>query len=251
MIVSIQDILLIWVGVIFAAVLRTFTGFGFALAVVPMLSLMLPPGDVLVLGAALALALGLLSLRQWWGQVALTEIVPLTISAALGTVIGALFLPGLSAAWFQLGAGASIILACAGIALVRPSRPLSSPALTGVSGLASGLMNGVLAIPGPPVVVYMLLTEPNPARSRALLMMFFTLLAVVALGSYGVAGLFNTHVFLYFLLACPALWIGDLLGGYLFRRFGGLLYRRVAILTLLAMGVVIAFKALLPFFEQS
>ena len=47
-----------------AAVLRSFTGFGFALAAVPVYSLFLPPTQAVVLSASLALAIGIQTLPQ-------------------------------------------------------------------------------------------------------------------------------------------------------------------------------------------
>ena len=66
-----QQILLIWAGVVFASVLRAFTGFGFALAVVPVLAVFLAPAEVVVLAASLALVLGFIQ-----GRAGLLPLVP-------------------------------------------------------------------------------------------------------------------------------------------------------------------------------
>jgi uncharacterized membrane protein YfcA len=166
------QIVLVWAGVIFASVLRSFTGFGFALAVVPVFAIFLPPAEVVVLAASLSLVLGLVSLRVWWGVFNIREILPLVLLAWIGTALGAFLLTGMSGGDFQLWAGIAVLLAC-----------LNSPALTGCAGLASGLMNGALAVPGPPMIAYALLTEFDPVRSRALLMLFFTASSLLALVS--------------------------------------------------------------------
>ena len=81
---DLKQILLIWAGVVFASVLRAFTDFGFALAVVPVLAVFLAPAEVVVLAASLALVLGLISLRVWWGVFTLREVLPLILLAWLG-----------------------------------------------------------------------------------------------------------------------------------------------------------------------
>jgi uncharacterized membrane protein YfcA len=139
------QIVLVWAGVIFASVLRSFTGFGFALAVVPVFAIFLPPAEVVVLAASLSLVLGLVSLRVWWGVFNIREILPLVLLAWIGTALGAFLLTGMSGGDFQLWAGIAVLLACLGITLSRPAAPVNSPALTGCAGLASGLMNGALA----------------------------------------------------------------------------------------------------------
>ena len=79
--VDIQQILIISAGVVFASVLRAFTGFGFALAVVPVLAVFLAPAEVVVLAASLALVLGFISVRVWWGVFTLREVLPLILLA--------------------------------------------------------------------------------------------------------------------------------------------------------------------------
>jgi uncharacterized membrane protein YfcA len=233
------QIVLVWAGVIFASVLRSFTGFGFALAVVPVFAIFLPPAEVVVLAASLSLVLGLVSLRVWWGVFNIREILPLVLLAWIGTALGAFLLTGMSGGDFQLWAGIAVLLACLGITLSRPAAPVNSPALTGCAGLASGLMNGALAVPGPPMIAYALLTEFDPARSRALLMLFFTASSVLALVSYAFAGLFVPTTPWYVALALPALFAGDRLGNVLFARYSGAFYRRVAVLVLFLMGVLV------------
>jgi uncharacterized membrane protein YfcA len=241
---DIPQILLIWAGVIFASVLRAFTGFGFALAVVPVLAIFLAPAEVVVLAASLALVLGFISVRVWWGVFTLREVLPLILLAWLGTLLGASLLTGMSGGSFQLLAGTAVLLACIGITVSRPSTPIDSPALTGSAGFLSGLMNGALAVPGPPMIVYALLTEFDPARSRALMMLFFSVSSLLALTSYIVAGLYVPGTLWYVVLALPALYVGNRLGNALFLTYSGKLYRRVAVLVLLTMGIMVIVKAL-------
>ena len=239
-----QQILLIWAGVVFASVLRAFTGFGFALAVVPVLAVFLAPAEVVVLAASLALVLGFISARVWWGVFSFREVLPLILPALLGTVLGASLLIGMPGAGFQLLAGVAVLLACMGITVSRPSTPVDSPVLTGSAGLLSGLMNGALAVPGPPIIVYALLTEFDPARSRALMMLFFSVSSLLALTSYIVAGLYVPGTLWYVVLALPALYVGDRLGNSLFLKYSGQLYRRVAVLVLLTIGIMVIVRAL-------
>jgi uncharacterized membrane protein YfcA len=103
------QIVLVWAGVIFASVLRSFTGFGFALAVVPVFAIFLPPAEVVVLAASLSLVLGLVSLRVWWGVFNIREILPLVLLAWIGTALGAFLLTGMSGGDFQLWAGIAVL----------------------------------------------------------------------------------------------------------------------------------------------
>jgi len=241
---DIPQMLLIWAGVVFASVLRTFTGFGFALAVVPVFAVFLPPTEVAVLAASLSLVLSFVSLRIWWGVFSVVEILPLILLAGVGTALGTFLLVGMSGASFQLWAGIAVLLACFGVTLSRPANPVDSPALKGGAGLLAGLMNGALAVPGPPMIVYALLTQFDPARSRALLMLFITTSSLLALVSYAVADLFVAATPWYVALALPALFVGDRLGNALFVKYSGEFYRRVSVLVLFFMGIVVIVRAL-------
>lgn len=243
--IDLQQLSLIWAAVLFASLLRSFTGFGFALAAVPVFSMFLSPAEAVVLSSSLALAISLLSLPSYRGVISLREITPLVSMSLLGTIIGAAVLSGISVGLFQLWVGLSVLLACLGITVSRPASPLKLPGLSWATGLLSGLMNGALAIPGPPMIIYAMLTEFEPRRSRALLMTFFMISSFLALASYGVAGMIKLQSIGYFALAFPVLYLGDKLGTRLYLRYGDLFYRRVALLGLAAIGVTITLRALM------
>ena len=138
-----------------------------------------------------------------------------------------------------------MIGACAALTFYRPRKRAPNVAVGGGVGLSSGLLNGAFAIPGPPIIIYAMATESEPARSRALLMTFFLFSAVIGLASYTVAGFVTAYSPWLFLLAFPAMFLGDKLGYFLFHRFGGALYRRVALVVLFSVGITITGRALL------
>ena len=145
---------------------------------------------------------------------------------------------------FGLSIGLSVIVASLILSVCRPRHCAPAPGLSSVTGLVSGLMNGAFAIPGPPVIIYAMATQPDPARGRALLMTFFLFSALLALAFYSVAGFVTASSPWLFLAAFPAMYVGDKLGYYLFRRFGAALYRRVALVVLFAVGFGITAKTL-------
>jgi uncharacterized membrane protein YfcA len=243
--IPVGHLFLIWSAILLAALLRAFTGFGFALAAVPVFAFFLTPGQAVVLSASLALGIGIVTGRGFWRDVPREAMKPLVAMAVPGTVLGALLLVQMSPRHFQLWIGLAVITACVMLSFYHPSGYRSRPVVGGLAGLASGLLNGAFAIPGPPVIVYAMATEPMPERVRALLLAYFTLCALMALVSYAGAGLVNLHSLWLFLLAFPAMVIGDRVGTELFRRYGSDLHRRVAVLTLFVIGLAATGRALL------
>jgi len=243
--IGLQQLMLVWLIVVFAAVMRAFTGFGFALAAVPAFSLLMAPTQAVVLSVMLTLAVTFFSLKTFWGQYPVKSILPMIICSPLGTAAGAFFLKSVSAEFFQLWIGLSVIAACGLLTFYRPSQREASAAMGGFVGLVSGLMNGLFAIPGPPVVVYAVATQADPGRARALLMTFFLFSASFGLVSYSAAGYVNAGSVWLFALSLPAMYLGDKLGYRLFRRYGTRLYRRVALVVLFGVGVVITGRVVL------
>lgn len=239
-----QVLFLISAGAALATLLRAFTGFGFALVAVPVFSLILSPSQVVVLTSSLALLLGVMSMRGWRGHLDGNEVTLLLVPAAVGTAIGASVLPYLSIQLFQMAAGIAVLLSCATLLVRRVREPHTNRLVTGVVGLLSGLMNGALAIPGPPMIAYALLTKSDPSESRALLTAFFTVSAFFALATFTASGRVNGETVLFAVAAIPALLAANWTGNKLFTRYGGRLYRTVASWALVLMGVTIIYRAI-------
>ena len=241
---SIAEVAGLWAVVICASILRAFTGFGFALAAVPFLSFFLAPVQVVVLVASLSLALGIQTFPQYRQNLSLRPEWPLFAAAALGTVIGAWLLQFISEQLFRLLIGVLVIVASVVLARFHPRhRQPRNPVRAG-AGLASGLMNGAFMIPGPPIIIYAMATQADPARSRAFMIAVFSFSSLVALASYAAAGLVGSASLWLFLAAYPAMWLGDKLGYRLFLKYGGALYRRVAVIALVGIGISIIARAL-------
>ena len=242
---GVQQLILVWTVVVFAAVLRAFTGFGFALSAVPVFSLLMSPVQAVVLSIMLTLAVSLATLKTFWGHFSIKSLLPMISFSLLGTTVGTYFLGFLSVSSFQLWIGLSVIGACAALTFYRPKHTEPSRGLARVVGLLSGLMNGFFAIPGPPVVVYAVATQPNPEKTRALLMSFFLFSAGFGLISTSAAGYVSLGSVWLLIVTFPAMYVGDKLGYWLFKRYGTRLHRRVALGVLFAVGISVTGRALL------
>jgi len=247
--IGLSQLPLIWAAIIAATILRSFTGFGFALAAVPVFALFLTPAQSVVLCVSLALALGIQTWPKYHHKTAFKPLLPMFAFMAAGTMLGALLPVKLNAGIFQLAIGVITTLACLILTRYHPRHREAHPALTWGTGLVSGLLNGIFAVAGPPVVIYAMATEPDAATSRAFLFMFFTLSSAVALASYGATGLVDIQSLYLFLLAYPAMYLGDKLGHRLFLRHGHRFYRRVALMTLLLIGLSATARGIFSLYE--
>ena len=243
--ISLLELVLIWAVTLAASVLRSFTGFGFALVAVPAYAFFLHPSQAVVLSASLALGIGLQTLPQYAKDVGVARQWPVFLLAVPATLLGAMLLSGIDTDHFRLAIGLLTILASILLARFKPRPRAGGRGLRPAVGAASGLMNGAFAVPGPPVIIYCMATESDPRRSRAFMIGYFTFTAVIALSSYGWLGLLSAQLFLLALVTYPAMLVGDRVGYRLHARHAAAHYRTIATLACLLIGVSISARALL------
>lgn len=230
-------------GVFAAAVLRGFTGFGFGLAAVPLLSVALPPAQVVPLVVTLQVAVGLIGLRDAgmacdWRSVAL-----LAPGLVLGVPVGLLILTELPPNPVRLLIG--VIIGFSVLLLYRggrlPGRP--PPLLTGLVGLLSGVINGLASMGGPPVVVYLMALGLSAARVRATSIVYFMLAGCVSLAPMAARGLVTRDTLALAAASLPALFAGSWLGTKAFHRAKPRHHRLTALVTLSALAAVLVGRA--------
>lgn len=229
-------------GAFLAALLRGFTGFGFVMAAVPLLSLALPPAQVVPLALMLQIEIGLIDLRAAVRLCDWASLVWLVPGMVVGTPLGLLALASLSARGARLAIGVLIASAVAMLArgLRLPPRP--PRAVTVGAGVVAGAMSGMAGISGPAVVLYLLALPHATAVVRATSIVFFVLAAAVALVQMAGAGagLVDATTLIWSVAALPALFVGVRLGAWGFRRTSPRTHRRTAliVLSVLAAGLM-------------
>jgi uncharacterized protein len=241
-------VLIVTAGVFLAGLLRGFTGFGLALAAVPILALALPPQQVVPVIVGLQLMAGVIDLPLAWRTADWRAILPLTCAMVVCTPIGLFVLAFMSADVARLAIGALIFLSI-GVLLRGVRLPEHPPGWVGLMvGAVSGVMNGMAAMAGPPAVVYFLALHHPPRVMRASAISYFVLTAVAAVVPLTWRGLATWETTLWALTALPGLLFGQWLGALGFRRASATTHRRVAMLTLTVLATLLTARALLALF---
>jgi uncharacterized membrane protein YfcA len=232
-------------GVLFASVLRGFTGFGFGLAAVPVLALALPPSQVVPLVVTLQVIIGVGGLRAAWRVCDWRAVWMLVPGLIAGVPIGLLILTELPPNPVRLVIGTiiafSVWLIHRGVRLAPdPSRVLSF----GV-GLASGVISGLASMGGPPVVVYLLAIGHDAARMRATAIVYFMLGGVVSFLPMLARGLITHDILVWSAASLPVLFAGSRVGTWLFFRAKPRHHRMVALVTLSVLAALLIGRSLL------
>nr|WP_232475170.1 sulfite exporter TauE/SafE family protein [Roseomonas rubea] len=224
------------VATIVAGVMRGYSGFGTAVILAPVYSLLWGPraGVPIMLLMELLVSVQLLpgALKDADRRV----VLPLGGAAALATPLGA---------WILFTAdGESLRRFIGGFVLVfglllmsgwryRGSRPLP---LNLFVGTLAGLLKGSTGMSGPPVILYLLAGLEEAKRHRANLILFFATIAVVSVVPPLLGGLIDLPVLLRLAVLLPIMAISVPIGARLFHVIPDRLYRPFAMAVLLGAG---------------
>lgn len=232
-------------GILVASVLRGFTGFGFGLAAVPLLSLALPPAKVVPLVVTLQAIVGVVGLRSAWRLCDWRAVRGLTPGLILGVPIGLLILTEFAPNQVRLVIG--LLIAASVLVLWRGVRlpPSPSAGVTMGVGLLSGIMSGLSSMGGPPVVVYLLALAHSAARVRATSIVYFLFSALVSLGPMTWRGLIDRDVLIWSAACLPVLFGGSWLGTWGFHRAQPHHHRLTALAVLSVLAVMLIARSLI------
>lgn len=224
-----------------AGVMRGYSGFGTAVILAPVYSLLWGPRA----GVPVMLLMELLvSLQLLPGAIKDADkrvVLPLGGAAAVATPFGV---------WILLTADDEILRRfIGGFVLVfglllmsgwryRGSRPLS---LNIVVGTLAGLLKGSTGMSGPPVILYLLAGLEEAKRHRANLILFFATIAIVSVIPPALGGLIDLPVLLRLAILLPVMALAVPVGVRLFRVVPDRLYRPFAMGVLLAAGSLALF----------
>lgn len=233
----VHQIALCAAAVFLAAVLRGYTGFGFALAAVPMLSLVIRPALVVPLVLCLEVAASAQILPGLRHEAHFRSIGWLTLGALIGIPFGVLELSTRSADSMRALIALVVLLSVPAVSGgLRFTRELGAGAAI-VVGAFSGLLTGATAMGGPPVILFYLGSRTAIHVGRASLMFYFFLIDMVAIVLAIRAGLLGSTILVMALVCLPTLFVGQAIGARMFRSALQRHYRKVAMLTLTAIGL--------------
>lgn len=230
------------IAVFLAAVLRGLTGFGFALAAVPAMSLFIPPAGAVAVAILLQCAVGLRDSLQMHHLVNRRALALMSLGALLGTPLGILALTRLSPDAMRV-----VLAIVVGLGLVALLAKITFPrgrAMAFGSGALAGLFSGLAAMPGPPAIAYFLGTQTPARETRASLMIFFFLTSLMALPGLAWAGELDQVALLRAAVALPALLIGSWAGGRAFAWLNEASYRTASIALLGVTAAVTAVRGI-------
>jgi uncharacterized protein len=220
-----------------AGLVRGLSGFGGALVMAPILSLLYGPAPAVAITISLELVGYLQLLPGAARHIQWRAVAPMGAAALAALPLGVYLVVHVPPEPMRRAIGAIVaVLALLLMLGWRARRPPGLPAALGVSAL-SGLLEGLAGTPGPPVVLYLYVGPDSAARNRHQLIGYFTLLDLAALLLFAAQGAFSAGWLQRTLLLIPVSVAGTWLGGHLFRHSSEALLRWLALALILLVGL--------------
>ncbi len=239
------DFLLLGLIVFAGIFVMTTAGFGSALVIMPLLTLIVPFDQARALMALIMLVTSPMLIWTYRHAIQLREITPVIIGAAPATLVG-VFLPDFVGRQPILITAGIVIVAYAVYALTAPRVPKISARNWGYGfGLASGLLYGSFNIGGPPVVVFATGRRWSPNTLRANVQIQSILITFVLLAGHAFSGNITQDVGVDLAVAVPFLIAAILIGVRLNRYINPTVFRRIVLALLIVLGLQLIVKGLL------
>lgn len=219
-------------------IVRGYCGFGFALAAVPVLTILVPPVEAVPAVLPLELAIGAATVATQRTHAKKEVLGFLCVGTLIGTPLGVFVLASTPAHVMKTLIGAFVLFGVA-VILLRPGSKalLQRVPLVGV-GLTSGLLNGSSGMSGPPAIVALLGSDLPAASARATLMAFIAFSAFLGIALGIAKGFYTATTISWVLLMLPGAILGGFTGVKAYSFLPQSLYRSISVSVLFAIAVL-------------
>lgn len=234
---DVTSLALIWAAIFLAGLVRGLTGFGLAIVLIPLISLIIPPERAVLLGILMGVLTSPLGYAKARHNVDPAITRPIIWSGIAVSPIGLYALtitpPDLARILIALIAVASFFV----LITKRAPEPPEGKAALLVTGLATGLLGGFAAMPGPPVIHYFVRSSIPAATARdAMIVIFFWSPLAVAVFAL-LAGRLDWPLGALALSGFPALAAGNALGTHFFGRLSDPVWRGLVLFLIAGSAV--------------
>lgn len=234
-------------AVLISAFARGLAGFGFAIAAVPILSLVITPIEAVAMAVMLQVVVGFKDIFDLRQDIHKPSLIRLALGSLVGTPIGIFALAVLNPDAARILIALTVLAGLLILVFYKPTEARPNDALATATGVASGIFSGLAAMPGPPAVAYYLGIGMPAKQSRASLLFFFFFAAVIATPGLAWAGAVNRETLWLVLVSVPALALGTWAGTQTFERLNSDQYRNIAIGVMALSGLLAGWRGVSAF----
>lgn len=230
---------------ILASFIQRTTGFGFGIFIMTALPYLLPSyGEATTLSGLLAMTTSLIVSFRMRRYLKWRNLLPILTTFIIVSTFAIFSLKRMDDVLLRRVLGVVLVATSVWFAFFSNRIKLKTNAKTQVcAGTLSGLMGGFFGMQGPPAVLYFLSSAPDKNRYMALAQsyFFFGNLAMLVVRAFN--GFLTPAVGRGYLYGIGGVAIGMTIGGYVFRRLSGTVFKYVVYAYIGLSGVIIFLAA--------
>ncbi len=233
------EILLISLVVLAGAFIQGFSGFGFALVTMPLLSMIMPVKEAVPLVALCGLIINLWLVIELRQHLEFAEVKYLIAGSVLGIPAGAYFLSSAPTGALKIILGIIVLLFVI-FTIFRFIKHTGVKKEYGIIyGLLSGLLGGAFNTNGPPVLIYFYLKGWDKTRQKSMITGFFIFSSTFIVLTHLIGGISSGKTYIDFLTTLPAVLIGIFIGTRLFSKVSTEFFNKFILIGLTVIAVIL------------
>jgi uncharacterized protein len=223
-------------AVLTAAVIRGYSGFGFAMVAVTGMSLVMPPALVVPVVLLLEVVASIQLLPQVWRDISWVSLRCLFAGSVAAIPLGVFLLASLPETPMRVGI--SVLVLATAILLARGFSLKRMPGckFTLWVGVLCGVFNGAAAIGGPPAILFYLSSPAGVPVSRASIIVYFLGIDLITLAIAAYRQLVTVQTLTLAAACLIPLIAGIALGSRIFQRIDQAPFRRNVLYLLMALA---------------
>lgn len=225
-----------------AAFVGSLSGFGFALLLIPPLSLVTGSRDAVVLSALLGTFNNAVNIVRFQGDVSRGIAARVTLAAFAGMPLGLVALLAAPERVLRVLIGINVLLATF-LVWRFAGRMRGTQWREAAAGFLSGALNTSTGINGPPLVLYFQATGMPAAAFRGTIAIIFAASNLLSIALFVATGAAGTRQLGFTAAGLPAVAAGSLCGLWVFNRLHPARFRSVVVGVLFASAVVVLVRA--------
>jgi uncharacterized membrane protein YfcA len=239
--------LLIFLGAFAGGFVSGLTGFGTALAAMPIWLYAVQPIVAAPMIVICAIVAQLQTLPAIWHNIDWRRAVPFIIGGLMGVPVGAALLAQVPILWFKILIGFFLIVYCSFMLLKRslPNVSWGGNRVDMVVGLAGGVLGGLAGLSGVLPTIWVSLKGWSKHVKRSLFQTYNLTILIFALVSQAVGGFVTIEVGRLLPIALPGTLFGAWLGRKIYNRLGDKHFDQVVLVLLLLSGISIIVTSVL------
>lgn len=238
-----DNILYIFLLAIGASFVQRTTGFGFGIFIMTALPFLMPSyAEAVTLSGMLSLTSSTVVMLKYRKFITWKRVLPILVTFFLFSSIAILMLEKIEGRAMRMILGVTLIMVSLYFSFFKDKlqkiiRPTKGWQLG--TGSISGVMGGLFGMQGPPVVLYLINSEPDKEHYMGMIQTYAVLTNLLMLVVRAYNGFVTPAVGMIYLYSCGGLVIGVLAGNWVFKHIPGKLFTYIVYAYIGLSGLII------------